>query len=716
MSPSPLHFGEAEHCVDAAIAAVGKHLVLALPLGLGKPNQLVNAFYQRAIRDSSVTLHIMTALSLSVPRPGSDLEKRFLSPFLERVFGDYCELDYVAAVRANTLPKNIRVSEFYFKAGSMKGVASAQQDYISTNYTYVSRDLCERGANVVLQLVAEDVDSGQLSLSCNTDVSIDMVELLQRGGKPFFTAAQVHSELPFLGNRAAVSPAMFDAIVRNESYNTRLFSTPNMAVSLTDHAIGFYASTLIKDGGTLQIGIGSLGDAIVSSCLMRQQNNADYRALADSLQGAGINTRCGGVDTFEHGLYGCSEMFVNGFLHLIRANVVKRAVYDDLVVQGLLDEGRLHPQVDDNSLRVLCDAGYVPAQLDEPAVLRLQKLGVLRDDCAYSNGVLLLAGEQLACDLDDPRAYAELCRLALGESLQGGIVMHGGFYLGPQGFYQALRELPEALKAQIGMDSVRRINRIDDAPLQTLQRRHARFINSAMMVTLSGAVVSDALENGQVISGVGGQYNFVAQAHELDDARSIIMLRATRVSDDEVYSNIVTHYGHTTVPRHMRDIVVTEYGIADLRARTDAEIIEALLNIADSRFQPVLLAQAKANGKISDDYEIPAQYCNNLPESLHQQFGQWQQQGYFQSFPLGSDFDAEELALAKSLRELKEVMDHPAELAAATIKALLHDADDPRAQKYLQRVNLAHPQTAKDMLAQHLLLWQLEEQGYLRAI
>ena len=59
-------------------------------------------------------------------------------------------------------------------------------------------------------------------------------------------------------------------------------------------------------------------------------------------------------------------------------------------------------------------------------------------------------------------------------------------------------------------------------------RVKARFINNAMMATLLGAVVSEALEDGRVVSGVGGQYNFVAQSFALEDARSIIMLRATR--------------------------------------------------------------------------------------------------------------------------------------------------------------------------------------------
>ncbi|WP_371358526.1 acetyl-CoA hydrolase/transferase C-terminal domain-containing protein, partial [Salmonella sp. E393-2] len=103
----------------------------------------------------------------------------------------------------------------------------------------------------------------------------------------------------------------------------------------------------------------------------------------------------------------------------------------------------------------------------------------------------------------------------------------------------------------------------------------------AFTVTLLGAGVADQLEDGRVLSGVGGQYNFVAQAHELEGARSILMLRSWRESGGEVSSNIVWQYAHTTIPRHLRDMVVTEYGIADLRGKNDAEVIAALLAIAD---------------------------------------------------------------------------------------------------------------------------------------
>src|SRR5260221_6025402 len=93
-----------------------------------------------------------------------------------------------------------------------------------------------------------------------------------------------------------------------------------------------------------------------------------------------------------------------------------------------------------------------------------------------------------------------------------------------------------------------------------------------MMVTLSGAAVSDGLADGRVVSGVGGQYNFVAMAHELERARSILLLRSTREAGGRVESNIVFNYGHVTIPRHPRDIVVTQHGVADLPGRTDAEV------------------------------------------------------------------------------------------------------------------------------------------------
>ena len=143
-----------EDCVDQAIAAVGKDLVIAAPLGLGKPVQLLNAFYDRVATDASLSLHIVTALCLEVPRPGSHIEANLAGPIMARLFGDYEELAFLQPLREGSLPDNIQVTELYFKAGSMKNLAVAQQNYISSNYTHIARDMYAFGVNVMVQQVA----------------------------------------------------------------------------------------------------------------------------------------------------------------------------------------------------------------------------------------------------------------------------------------------------------------------------------------------------------------------------------------------------------------------------------------------------------------------------------------------------------------------------------------------------------------------------------
>jgi hypothetical protein len=213
------------------------------------------------------------------------------------------------------------------------------------------------------------------------------------------------------------------------------------------------------------------------------------------------------------------------------------------------------------------------------------------------------------------------------------------------------------------MTSVSHINQLygNNQQLEQLQRRDARFINSAMKVTLLGAAVSDALEDQRVVSGVGGQYNFVAMAHALHDGRSILMLRSGREARRQRESNIVWSYGHTTIPRHLRDIVVTEYGVADLRGKTDEEVIKALLAISDSRDQQELLGKARAAGKLDGDYAIPERHRDNTPARLHGIFSRVRAAGaavvpavnHFPDYPFGSDFTSEELILLTALKRLK---------------------------------------------------------------
>jgi len=261
---------------------------------------------------------------------------------MERLFGDYEELAFMAPLKDGSLPHNIQVTELYFKAGSMKNHAVAQQNYISSNYTHIVRDMEGFGVNVMVQMVASrDTDEGlSLSLSSNTDLILEMIRKVDEHKEPFMLLAQVHADMPFMELDAEISPEVFDLVVNNRDYDKTLFAVPNAAIPLQDYATAMHASSLIVDGGTLQIGIGSLGDAVAHACILRHRNNQDYRAVLDALthQPTSLANDEGG---FDEGLYVSTEMFVNGMVHLIEHDIVKRKVYDNLLLQQGINAGEI---------------------------------------------------------------------------------------------------------------------------------------------------------------------------------------------------------------------------------------------------------------------------------------------------------------------------------------------------------------------------------------
>ena len=625
-----------ERAVDDVLARLPMHIHLGLPLGLGKANRFVNALYQRIKLLPERRLTIYTALSLGRPPLGDGLQRLFLEPFVERVFGDYIELDYLADLHRNSLPDNIVVEQFFMQPGSLLNSPPAQQDYVSSNYSHAARDINAGGLNLVAQLVARNPqDARRLSLSCNPDITLDLLPMIAKRraeGETILMLGQVHSDLPYMPGDSELDVDDFDLLI-DEDERTTLFSTPNMPVTLQDHFIGLHASTLIRDGGTLQIGIGSMGDALSAALLARQGNNDDYRALLNEIDITPWHTlieQQGGVEPFARGLYGCSEMFVHGLMVLADAGIVRRKVYPDAERQAQANAG------------------------------------------------------------------------TLDESLQSdGVSIHGGFILGPQDFYQRLRDLPLSKRREFNMTAISYINELyGQEDLKRLQRRDARFVNSAFTATLLGAAVADQLEDGRVLSGVGGQYNFVAQGHALHDARSVIMLRSWRESGGDVSSNIVWEYGHCTIPRHLRDIVVTEYGIADLRGKTDRKVIEALLNITDSRFQTELIAQAQQIGKLPKDFCLDPRFADNSPQRL--QAIAARHSHLFPEYPLGSDFSVQEQDLLRALNWLKSKfkLTQIYQLGKATL-----DAPSPQAfPEHLERMHLAEPDGLREELYQRLLL------------
>ena len=721
---TPRIYADVEDCIDDILQTVGNRIVLALPLGLGKACRITNALYRRVAADPKLHLTIVTALSLERPRSHNDLEKRFMAPLVDRIFGDYPELAYLEPVRTNTLPANIVFMEFFLNPGKCLNNDNEQQNYISSNYTHVVRDLLALGVNVCAQLVSREETDGKTwySLSCNSDLTLDLIRQMRAPGQQHrrvAVVAEINANLPFMVNDAMVDPAVFDMVVDSPTCNYTLPAPPNMAVSLADHTIGLLASTLTRDGGTLQIGIGSLGDAIASALRLRHQDNASYRAALAALNveanfGDAI-AAMGGLDVFEQGLYGSSEMFINGFLELYRSGILKREVYPDEIVQRLLNEGKITARIDKKTLPVLLEADAVHSKLDQTDVDWLGKFGIFKESITYEDGSIRVNPDlRIDADLTKDGAMDAVVQHCLGDRLKEGIVMHGGFFLGPRKFYESLQNMDAAERKKFCMTSVMFVNQLYGNPsLAVLQRTDARYFNTCMMMTVGGAACSDGLENGKVVSGVGGQYNFVAMAHELPGARSILLLRSTRSKHGQVTSNILASYGQITIPRHLRDVVITEYGIADLRGRTDQEVIAALLNITDSRFQQELMQTAQRNGKLPRDHRIPDVFQRNLPERLTDQLSGFKDQGLFPAFPFGTDLTEVEINLGQTLQTLKARLGSPGGIARAAVRALELGKVPEAATAYLERMGLTNPQTLSEKMTRRMIVTELMAEGYL---
>jgi hypothetical protein len=216
-----------------------------------------------------------------------------------------------------------------------------------------------------------------------------------------------------------------------------------------------------------------------------------------------------------------------------------------------------------------------------------------------------------------------------------------------------------------------------------------------MMATLTGAVISDGLEDGQVVSGVGGQYNFVAQAFALRGARSILTLEATRQTSGKFESNIRWAYGHQTIPRHLRDIIVTEYGIADLRGKSDADVIAAMLAVADTRFQGELARQAKDAGKLPKGFEIPAAHRENFPERISAALKPAREAGLLPTFPFGTDFTEAEQRLIPALQLLRDAQQSPLRLPGLLWEGFTRQPD-AHDEECLARLGLDAPATVAE--------------------
>ncbi len=121
-------------------------------------------------------------------------------------------------------------------------------------------------------------------------------------------------------------------------------------------------------------------------------------------------------------------------------------------------------------------------------------------------------------------------------------------------------------------------------------------ICSCIAVDLFGQVSSESVGPRQ-ISGTGGQFDFIFGSYLSNNGKGFLCLNSTaKDKEGNLQSRIV--FGHEpsttiTVPRHVSHYIVTEYGIADMKAKATWQRAEELINIAHPDFRDGLIKEAE---------------------------------------------------------------------------------------------------------------------------
>ena len=123
-------------------------------------------------------------------------------------------------------------------------------------------------------------------------------------------------------------------------------------------------------------------------------------------------------------------------------------------------------------------------------------------------------------------------------------------------------------------------------------------INAALSIDVEGQVIADTID-GRQYSGIGGHEDFIAGPALSLEQRALLCLPSTVTVDGKLASRIVPWFDAgavVTTPRHQVDVIVTEFGAAELQGKTTHQRSQALAAVAHPDFREELLeAGARAS-------------------------------------------------------------------------------------------------------------------------
>ena len=138
----------------------------------------------------------------------------------------------------------------------------------------------------------------------------------------------------------------------------------------------------------------------------------------------------------------------------------------------------------------------------------------------------------------------------------------------------------------------------DPGTVSKLPSFHA--INTALQVSLKGDSNAEMGDRGRRISSPGGQVEFMSGAARSRGGKAIIAIRSTAKNGELSSIVLDTYGGYVTTPHQSVTHVVTEYGVAELKGKSERERAINLIRIAHPKFRNVLFGQALERGILKE--------------------------------------------------------------------------------------------------------------------
>ncbi|MEO3474931.1 acetyl-CoA hydrolase/transferase C-terminal domain-containing protein [Roseomonas sp. CAU 1739] len=169
------------------------------------------------------------------------------------------------------------------------------------------------------------------------------------------------------------------------------------------------------------------------------------------------------------------------------------------------------------------------------------------------------------------------------------------FALGSQALYDTVRDNPDFI-----------CRPVDETNLPDIIARNDRVvaINNTTQIDLQGQASSES-DGHRHISGTGGQLQFVRGAYASNGGKSFICLASTYERNGVRKSRIaveLTPGNIVTTPRSDMMIVVTEYGMVNLKGKSVPERAEALIGLAHPDYRESLEREAREKGLLRRRY------------------------------------------------------------------------------------------------------------------